>query len=266
MDGTVYSCSSTAAIRVADANVPGSTAGVIDTLNVDVSAGGPPISVVLTESGADTGFYDGTVVLGTDLMVADGDTLTVTYDDADTGAGPETKTATATIDCAPPGIGSIHSSADHESLTISFVTDEPGTTLIRWGTTTPPTNFLTDDALIDGTHTVTIEGLDPCARIYFEVGSTDAVGNTTLDTNGGAFYAADTLGWAVYFEETMDADPMWSIDNGSNGNGWEFGIPQGAGRGVMVDPIRPPATPEATSTVSTSPVTTTTTWGTTNSN
>lgn len=228
LDSAVYSCSSTAAIRVADANA-GSSAGSIDTLNVDVSAGGAPISVVLTESGADTGFYDGTVVLGTDLMVGDGDTLTVTYQDAETGSGPQTKTATATIDCVPPGIGAIQTSADHESLTISFFTDEPGTTLIRWGTTTPPTTLVADGALVDGAHTVTIEGLAPCARIFFEVGSTDAVGNTTLDTNGGAFYSADTLGWSVYFEETMDADPMWTIDNGSSINGWEFGAPQGLG-------------------------------------
>ncbi|MEN8163327.1 MAG: C25 family cysteine peptidase [Acidobacteriota bacterium] len=229
LDGAVYNCSSTAGIRVADANVPGSTGGAIDTLIVDVSAGGAPVAVVLTETGADTNFYDGTVVLGTDLAVSDGDTLTVTYEDADTGAGAQTKTATATLDCLPPGIGAVETSADHESLTISYFTDEPGTTLVRWGTTTPPINVVSDDALVDGTHTVTIEGLDPCARIFFEVGSTDAAGNTTLDTNGGAWYSADTLGWAFYLEETMDADPLWAIDNGGNSHGWAFGVPQGAG-------------------------------------
>ncbi len=229
LDGAVYNCSSTAGIRVADANVPGSSDGAIDTLSVDVSAGGAPVAVVLTETGADTNFYDGTVLLGTELDVSNGDTLTVTYEDADTGAGPQTKTATATIDCLPPGVGAVQTSADHESLTISYFTDEPGTTLVRWGTTTPPTNVISDDALIDGTHTVTIEGLEPCQRIFFEVGSPDAAGNTTLDTNGGAWYSADTMGWAVYLEETMDTDPLWTIDNGGNGDGWEFGIPQGGG-------------------------------------
>lgn len=229
LDGSVYNCSSAAGIRVADANVPGATAGTVDSLSVEVSAGGSPVAVVLTETGADTGFYDGTVVLGDDLIVADGDTLVVTYEDADTGAGPQTKTATATIDCSPPGIGAVQTDADHESLTISYFTDEPGTTLVRWGTMTPPTNVVSDDALVDGTHTVTIEGLDPCQLVFFEVGSTDAVGNVTVDANGGAWYSADTLGWAVYFEETMDTDPAWTIDNGSftSAQGWAFGQPTG---------------------------------------
>jgi hypothetical protein len=37
------------------------------------------------------------------------------------------------------------------------------------------------------------------------------------------------MGWAVYLEETMDTDPLWTIDNGGNGNGWAFGVPQGGG-------------------------------------
>lgn len=232
LDGTVYACSSTAGIRVADANVPGATVLTVDSLSVDVSAGGSPITVTLTETGADTNFYEGTVILGTDIVVADGDTLTVTYSDTDTGTGPQTKTATATIDCLAPGIGAVQTNADHESLTISFFTDEPGTTLVRWGTTTPPTNVISDTTLIQGDHTVTIEGLNSCTRIFFEIGSTDAVGNTTLDTNGGAWYSAETLGWAVYFEETMDTDPLWVIDNGSftAAEGWAFGQPTGQGQ------------------------------------
>ncbi|MCD4748147.1 MAG: hypothetical protein K8R59_02130 [Thermoanaerobaculales bacterium] len=232
LDHSAYACSSTAGIRVADANVPLSSEFVIDTLSVEVSAGGSPVEIVLTETDVNTGFYDGTVVLGDELIVADDDTLVVTYEDADTGAGPQTKTATATIDCSPPGIEAVEAATDHESLTITYFTDEPGTTLVRWGTTVPPTNVVSDGALIDGTHSMTIEDLNPCQTIFFEVGSTDAVGNTTIDTNGGAWYSADTLGWAVYFEETMDTDPAWTIDNGgfSSAEGWAFGQPTGQGQ------------------------------------
>ncbi|RLE34628.1 MAG: hypothetical protein DRJ61_04810 [Acidobacteria bacterium] len=238
LDGTVYSCSSTAGIRVADANVSGATAVTVDSLSVDVSAGGAPITVTLTETGADTNFYEGAVILGTDIVVANGDTLTVTYSDTDTGAGPQTKTATATIDCLPPGVGAVQTSTDNESVTISYFTDEPGTTLIRWGTTTPPTQVISDTTLIQGDHTVTVDGLDPCTRIFFEVGSTDAVGNTTLDSNGGAWYSAETLGWSIYFEETMDTDPLWSIDNGSftAAEGWAFGQPTGQGQDTYGGP------------------------------
>lgn len=229
LDSQLYACSSAVGIRVADANVPGASAGTIDTLSVGVSAGGSPITAVLTETAADSDFYDGGVLLGTALAVADGDTLTVTYQDTDTGSGPQVKTANAAIDCRAPGLGSVQSSADHESLTITYFSDEPGTTFVRWGTATPPTNVVSDDTMIDGTHTVTIEGLDPCQRIFFEIGSTDAAGNITVSDNGGDWYSEDTLGWAVYFEETMDSDPSWDIDNGSSGNGWAFGIPQGLG-------------------------------------
>ncbi len=229
LDGTTYGCSATAAIRVADANVPGSTALTVDTLSVDVSASGSPVTITLTETSVDSGFYDGAITLGTQIGVSDGDTLTVAYDDADTGSGPQTKTTTATIDCLPPGVGIPQTTADHQSLTITFFTDEAGTTEVHWGTTTPPTNVISDATLIQGDHTVTIEGLNTCERIYFDVGSTDAVGNMTLDTNGGQWYSADTLGWAVYLEETMDTDPGWTIDNGAFNatTGWAFGQPTG---------------------------------------
>jgi len=138
----------------------------------------------------------------------------------------------------PPGVGTPQTSSDQESLTITYFTDEPGTTEVHWGTTTPPTNVISDPALIQGDHTVTIEGLNACEHIYFDVGSTDSVGNQTTDTNGGQWYSADTLGWAIYFEETMDSNPGWTIDNGSFSatTGWAFGQPTGQGQDTYGNP------------------------------
>ncbi len=165
--------------------------------------------------------------------------MSVSYDDADTGnGGTATKTATATIDCRAPGISNIRTEADHESLTITFATDEAGTTLVRWGLTKPPTTVVSDSALTAGDHSVTIEGLDPCQRIYFEIQSTDEAGNTATDDDGGQWYSADTIGWAVYFEETMDSDPGWTVDNGSfnSTTGWAFGQPTGQGQDTYGNP------------------------------
>ncbi len=229
LDAQVYACSATVGIRVADANVPGAGSSVLDTVVVTVDAGGASIDVTLDETDLESGFYEGSVVLGTDLAVANGDILTVSYTDEDTGEAPQSKPATAAIDCLAPLVSAVGATADQDSMTISFITDEPGTTVVRWGTTTPPANVESDASLTAGTHSVTISGLDSCATIFFEVESTDGIGNTTVADNGGAWFSEATMGWTVYFEENLDADPGWQIDNGrfSAAQGWSFGQPTG---------------------------------------
>ncbi len=232
LDAGVYSCLSVVLIRVADANVVDVVPGAADTVVVTVSNGSDSIDVTLSETDLESGFYEGMVALGFDLIVGDGETLTVDYLDEDTGAGSEVKTATAVIDCSSPNVTAVGATADHESMTISFVTDEPGTTVIRWGMTTPPVNVVSDAGLVSGTHTLTVPDLDPCATIYFEVESVDSVGNTTIADNGGAWYSEETMGWTVYFGEDFDTDPGWTVDNGgfSAAAGWSFGQPTGQGQ------------------------------------
>ena len=68
--------------------------------------------------------------------VVHADTVTAEYIDADDGQDGINvlKTATATIDCAGPQIASVAASGiDDTSATISWITDEPGTSLVRYG-------------------------------------------------------------------------------------------------------------------------------------
>ena len=232
LDGSVYACSSVVGIRVADANVPGATPAVADTVTVRLTNGTDVVDVLLTETDLESGFYAGSSELGVDLSVGHGDLVTVTYTDEDTGEGVEDKTAQASVDCVGPQISGVVATADHESVTVEFTTDEPGTTVVRWGLSQPPEQVLVNEALIAGPHQVTIPDLDACQEIFFEVESADGLGNLSVDDNGGAYHAVSTEGWTVYFEQTLDEDPGWEIENGSftSATGWDFGQPTGLGQ------------------------------------
>ncbi|MCK5378281.1 MAG: hypothetical protein KAJ78_02710, partial [Acidobacteria bacterium] len=223
LNAPVYPCSATAVIDVFDANAIGPFSVTLQT------APGNSTMVTMTDVGDITGHFQGSAVLGADLLVADGDTLSAIYFDEDTGAGGnETKTVTAAVDCAGPVISNVLLSVSEGSMTVTFDTDEPGTTVIKYGTSAPPTTVISSDSLVTS-HMVEIEGLDSCTTYYVQLASDDALGNHTVDTNGGEFYQAQTGGWQAFFSEDFSADPGWDIDNGGNGNGWAFGVPQGLG-------------------------------------
>jgi hypothetical protein len=232
LDSGAYGCSSTVTVRVADSNIPGSGPGTIDTTTVELSAGGAVHVVTLTETGADRNFYSGSATLGPDLAVSHGDSLLATYLDANDGAGGfnVSVTAQAGIDCLGPQISAVQGSATESSVTFSFTTDEPGTTVVTYGSTTPPANVVSDDSLTTQ-HTITVYGMTPCTRLYFQVGSADALGNLGVDTNGGSFYTVETAGWGSFLTETFDSDPVWAIENGGfPTTGWAFGQPTGQGQ------------------------------------
>ncbi len=235
LDAASYSCSSTVAIRVADADP--SKGKDAATVSVDVSTGSSSTSVILSETTAGSGFYTGNLVLGTDLAVSDGETLTASYlDSVNSEGSPVTREATATVDCAAPIISSVSASATEDSIVVSFQTSEPGTGLLRWGTSVPPTQEVSDSALsVD--HSLSVDGLGSCQRIYYELESEDSVGNQGLDNNGGQYFTVDTAGWATVFSESFESDPGWSIENGNHSSdGWAFGVPTGSGQDSYGNP------------------------------
>jgi len=225
----VYACASTVAVRVADSNVPGSDPGTVDTTTVELEAGGGSHIVTLTEVAADRSIYTGSAVLGSDLVVGHGDTLVATYIDVDDGAGGVNipRTAESTIDCQGPTIADVAASATESSVTFSFTTDEPGTTTVLYGSSLPPANLAEDTALVTD-HQITVDGVDPCTTFFFEIRSTDALGNLGVDTNGGTYYVIESAGWGAFLVETFDSDPGWAIDNGGfPTTGWAYGQPTG---------------------------------------
>jgi hypothetical protein len=231
-DAGTYSCDDTVAVRLADANIPGTSPITVDTVELPVTDGTETHTVTLTEVEADRNIFTGSFVLGSDLQVEHGDTVTVTYVDANDGHGGTgvTKTDTASIDCQGPVISGLDTVATSHSITVRFVTDEPSTTRVVYGQIAPPTTVVEDTALVTE-HEITIDGLQPCMVYFLAAGGDDAQGNTTLDDNAGAYYEVPTSGWQVFLAESLDSDPGWQIDNGSHSAmGWAFGVPTGQGQ------------------------------------
>jgi len=233
LDGTIYRCDSPVVINVFDDDLAGEPPFNV-TLSASPSGGSIPVQV--SSVGAGVVQYQGAALLGTDLMVAHGDVLTVTYDDADTGAGQALKTDTAVLDCAGPAIANVQAVATESTVTFSFTTDEPGTTVVFYGTSRPPATSVMDSALTTD-HSITVDGVTPCTTIYFEARSRDALANYSRDDNGSLFYSVETAGWGTFFSEAFDSDPGWAIVNGSHPtDGWAFGQPTGQGQDSYGEP------------------------------
>ncbi|MFQ5807612.1 MAG: S8 family serine peptidase, partial [Phycisphaerae bacterium] len=110
LDDAKYGCDSTAQITVIDCGL-NLDDNLIDTVEINIASDSEPAgeTVVLYETGTATAEFEGAIELSTTdavgvLLVAEGDTVTATYIDADDGQGGYNVevTATAVVECAPP--------------------------------------------------------------------------------------------------------------------------------------------------------------------
>lgn len=211
------------------------SASVPDTTTVTITTlAGDSETFTLTESGPSTSFFNGTFTMSTaaavpgnnTVEVTAADRLTVTYIDADNGAGGINipKTDDALIDMVNPVISGVNSSMVTESqFTVTWFTDEPATTKVVFGDGTPATT-VEDNSLVE-THQIEIPGLNPCTYYRFYVESRDEAGNIAMDNNSGQFYMQATHELTVILDEPMDNDPEWTISGGA----WAYGRPMGLG-------------------------------------
>ncbi|MBN1355366.1 S8 family serine peptidase [bacterium] len=229
LDRNRYSAGIPMVIRVSDLDLHGQ--GTQDvSVESDSEPGGE--TVMLTETGSDTGIFEGSIyTTGTpgvsgELTIAHGDEIRAIYHDEDNGSGvPEDKMVTAEADMAGPVISGVAVTAlSATAATIEWVTDEPATSLVRYGETTPPGSTV-DAVGYRTTHIVDLTGLEPCTLYYFEVESDDEAGNRTTDDNGGVYYFFLTYEQVILIDEPLDIDPGWTISGGQ----WAFGQPTGGG-------------------------------------
>lgn len=208
-DRPFYSCADSVGVSVSDADLIG--AGTVSVV-ID-SAAGDSETLVLGET-VDPGVFEGTIALaatgvtpgdGT-LQVNPGDSLTVTYQDADDGTGsPATVTDTATVDCQPPVISNVQATPiGVASALITFDTDEPASSRVSYGL---GCGSLTDEAVgPQGTsHAVTLTGLSANTTYYFVIEVTDGAGNLGSADNGGACFSFTTPDMVDYFTELFAA-------------------------------------------------------------
>ncbi|MBN2055660.1 S8 family serine peptidase [bacterium] len=235
-DSGRYACDGTAAIVVSDADLGGQGMQDVTVVSTTDPTGE---TVTLTESGPSSGIFEGMVTFTTgipgagEIQVVDGDSVTVTYIDADDGHGGVNvpKTDVAEIDCLAPQIsGVLVSGVTSSSVTISWTTDEAADSTVTYGDAVPPAHTATDETFTTA-HRITLTDLDDCVLYRFSVTSTDAAGNEVTDDNGGVYYGFTTLAVFILFEESMDTNPGWTISGGS----WAWGQPIGGG-GYYGDP------------------------------
>lgn len=234
LDEDIYTIPAIAKVSVIDSDLdinpgaPDSTA--VKMTSTTESA---PETITLTETGASTKTFTGSINLAIGspasdgvLQVSHGDTITATYYDADDGSGsPTTVTDTATIDAQGPVISAVYSVPGSTGCTITWTTDENSDSTIRYGTT-PELGLTKTDSTLTTSHSLKLTGLSPLTLYYFDVVSIDAVGNSTTDDNDGAHYQFTTLEVApILFVDDDEGDNYDTyFTNALNLNGYSYDI------------------------------------------
>jgi subtilisin-like proprotein convertase family protein len=195
-----YACFDTVAIHLRDDNLKGNATQAVTIASTTESA---PETVLLSAIAPGSGEFQGSIptssvpaVHGDGLLsVLHGDGITATYIDADDGAGGTNvpRTANATTDCAPPVISAVASTdLTGNTARITWTTDEPADSRVRYGTSPPPSGSTFAAPLVTA-HSMTVGSLTECTHYVYSVESADASANGASDDAGGAYYAFDTL-------------------------------------------------------------------------
>jgi len=164
-------------------------------------------------------------IIGTDTGVPSGQNASIVWSDLSVGTqyewyaevtdstgrtrvGEVWSFTCTTTDSTPPTISQIAAvNVTDTTATITWTTDEDSNSLVRYGTTTPLTNQTSDAAMVTG-HSVTLTGLTAATTYYYEVTSTDAVGNTATDSNNATYY--------TFMTQASDTQPP--VITGTTGN------------------------------------------------
>ena len=210
LDSPKYACTSTATITVNDCGLD-QDHGMIETVTVAIDSDSETgvEQVVLTELAPDAATFEGAISLSTVdaagvLLIAEGDTITVTYIDADNGQGGQNivVTAIATVDCAPPMISNIQTvNIGPRDAYAHFETDEPTLGIVHYGVSCGALNQAATSSGYGTTHEVHITGLDDDHTYYYAVEAADEAGNSADDDNGGSCYSFTTPETPDFFTE-----------------------------------------------------------------
>ncbi len=229
LDRAQYPCHGSATLRVVDCDLNTSDT-VVDTVTVLISSTSEPSgeTVVLTETAPESAAFQATLPLSTTdgggvLLVAHGDTVTLTYQDADNGSGqPATAIDTAVVDCQGPVIGNVQiTNVQPRAATIAFSANESITATVRYGTACENLNMSAAAMGVQQSHSVTLSGLTDSTTYYFVIDGRDEAGNAVTADNGGACFTFTTPDVPDYFTELfataadMDYRTLLFTPNGS---------------------------------------------------
>jgi hypothetical protein len=103
-------------------------------------------------------------------------------------------TFTTTLDSAEPVISSVEASLiSHDGVAITWQTDEPATSQVRWGNSVDLIYETTTTDFYTNKHVVSLENLASNSTYYYEVVSQDRAGNSKTEDNGSSKYSFTTI-------------------------------------------------------------------------
>jgi len=245
-DNVAYKSNAVATITVSDKHLNMNPLAVetyvIDEVRSDPTGDSEITTITLTEKNVNMGVFVGTIQLQLGvatpndgfLQIANGDTITVRYEDANNGTGnPATVFDTALVDDDPPIISFVSATPYYFTAVISWFTDEDSDSEVTYYSAMSPTIIETDMSKVMA-HSVILTRLTMETTYYYKVRSTDYAGNTVMDDNNGFYYMFTTLPpentpWSDDMDSGHD---WWSTETDGAGTEWQQGDPAGFGPGM----------------------------------
>ncbi|HVP13820.1 MAG TPA: Ig-like domain-containing protein [Phycisphaerae bacterium] len=215
LDRPKYACEGIINVEVVDCDLnldPNS----LDTVTITISSTSEPAGelVELVETMPNTARFQGALELSTIdspgvLQVAEGDTITALYIDADNGQGGTDipVTATATVDCTPPVISGVQTvSVAAHSATISFNANESVLGTVFYGLSCASATSKVTATTYGTSVTITVTGLNDSTAYFYKISAEDEAGNTATDDNGGVCYSFTTPEIPHYFTQLFTSN------------------------------------------------------------
>ncbi|MFM8359408.1 MAG: fibronectin type III domain-containing protein, partial [Verrucomicrobiota bacterium] len=149
-----------------------------------------PESVPLVETGPGSGRFVGTVELRAGPPAADGRVQAAQGDVLTVHSPSAGVSGTAAIDTQPPAISAISAQPAALSARVQWTTDEPASSVVRYGTSPASLDLVQTVANPVTLHQVQVSGLAPETPYYYQVSSTDGAGNSATGPLGSWTTAA----------------------------------------------------------------------------
>lgn len=207
-----YRCGATATISVSDCQLDMDAAD-IDQATAKVFSTSDTIGQVVTlfETEVNSGVFTGSVQLGDGtggtLLAVHGDTLTVSYEDADDGSGqPALFAQSVPLDCQGPDVSNVSSEPGSISATVRANSSEPCRLLVNYGSACGEWTGQASQDYFQTQHEVVIRDLDPSTHYIFSVTAIDEAGNAVDEDAGGFCYAFTTKERPDFFTELFEGD------------------------------------------------------------
>ena len=207
-------CDGSLVLRVIDCDLNTDDA-VIDTTTVSVVSDSDTSgeTVLLTESAPESATLLGSIDVAVSdapgvVQVAEGDTVTITYIDADDGAGGINVPVSigVVVDCTAPQFLSVTTTeVKPRDATIGIDLDEPARVTVHHGLSCGALDQSAVSFRLEDQHTVNLKGLTDDTTYFYAVEAEDEAGNVVVDDAGGLCHTFTTPMIPDFFTEQFSA-------------------------------------------------------------